>query len=343
MKILVTGATGFIGAHCVSALLKAGIEVRAMVRSEAKFANICKVHGMQATEIALGDVTDKQAVEKALAGCDGVIHTAAFVSTLKKDADKVFQTNVQGTEHVLGTAFDMGLKHIYHLSSITALYQPDARLLNGDMLAEGESETPYGKSKAKAEAYVRELQAQGCPVNITYPAGVIGPYDFTLTEPHQGIVMFLTKAAILTTTGIQFVDVRDVADTHVAMIQKKCKGQRVPLGGHYYTWRSLARMLENITGRYLPKVYVPAKALGWVGKAADMMGRFGAESLVSVINSESVQYATNWVCTDDDFFFNTLKMEYREARQTMEDAVYSLWQMGFIEKKHAGLLAAKRR
>lgn len=339
-KILVTGATGFIGAHCMVALLREGFEVRALIRNAEKFRKVLDAHGIVVDDIVIGDVTDYEVVKKALKGCDGVIHTAAMISTLKKDQDLVFDTNVNGTKYVIGGAVEAGLQHIIHVSSVTALYDVSKTYLTGD-LPFAKSDSPYGKSKAAAEEFVRGLQEKGAPVNITYPAAVIGPLDMTCTEPHQGLVLFLKNLALITSTGIQYVDVRDVADAQVSMIKKKYKGMRVTLGGHYYTWLSLARELDQITGRYLMKLYVPAKAMKWAGKAGDLMVKYGISN--GIINGESIKYATNWVCTDDTIFYKKLGMKYRDPRQTLEDAIHSLWEMGFLESREVGLLVAKSK
>ena len=122
LKILVTGATGFIGAHTIVALLREGYSVRALVRSVEKFQKVLDLHGVSVDDVVTGDVTDQEAVRKALDGCDGVIHTAAMISTQKKDQDLVYDTNVNGTRYVIGGAVDAGLQHIIHVSSVTALY-----------------------------------------------------------------------------------------------------------------------------------------------------------------------------------------------------------------------------
>ena len=96
MKILVTGATGFIGAHSMVALLREGFEVRALVRSTEKLKTVTDLHGIEIDDVVVGDVIDPEVVNKALEGCDGVIHTAAMISTQKKDADLVFCGNIYG-------------------------------------------------------------------------------------------------------------------------------------------------------------------------------------------------------------------------------------------------------
>ena len=339
LKILVTGATGFIGAHSMVALLREGFEVRALVRSTEKLKTVTDLHGIEIDDVIVGDVVDQELVNKALEGCDGVIHTAAMISTLKKDADLVFDTNVNGTKYVIGGAVEAGMKHIVHVSSVTAVYDSKQTYLTGDLPPAPPSDSPYGKSKSAAEEYVRSLQDEGAPVNITYPAAVIGPLDMTCTEPHQGLVVLLRQVALVTATGIQHVDVRDVVDAQVALIKKKCKAQRVTLGGHYFTWLSLAQALESVTGRRLMKLYAPARVMRWAGKAGDIMVKYGITN--GIVNSESIKYATNWVCTDDTFFYETLKMKYRDPKETLRDAVHSLWKFGFLESKEVGLLVAK--
>lgn len=336
MRILVTGGTGFIGSYTALALQQAGHQPRLLVRSPDKLARLMTRHGAQFDDVVSGDVTDAEAVAAALEGCDGVVHTAAFVSTNKRDEERVFATNVGGTRNVIGQAAAMGLRHIVHVSSTTAIYNPEAASLTG---AEdpADSDSPYGKSKAACERYVRELQAQGKPVSISYPAAVIGPKDPALTEPHEGLLIFLKRLGVVTSSGLQMVDVRDVARAHVAMIEQLTSPERITLGGHYYPWQELIDTLEEITGRRLRKAPIPGPLLRLLGKGGDLAMRLGAGS--TPINTEATTYATRWVCTDDVKFRELLGLAYRDYRETMRDTLYSLFESGHLSAQQIGRLA----
>jgi nucleoside-diphosphate-sugar epimerase len=336
--ILVTGATGFIGSHTAVALQAAGFRVRLLVRNRSKLQRVMAPHGASFDDVVIGDVTDADTVLQALQGCDGVIHTAAMVSTDRKDEAQVFRTNVEGTQWVIGQATELGLAHIIHVSSVTAIYDPDAEYLTGDE-PPAHNDSPYGHSKAVSEDYVRSLQECGFPITITYPAAVIGPLDPGLTEPHEGLAIFLKQVAAVTDTGVQFIDVRDLAAAHVEIIRRNISGERIMIGGHYHTWWSLIQLLEKITGRCLIKMPAPKPLLKVAGFAADWLKRNTSVHLP--VSSESMKYATGWVCTDDSKYHELLGLDFHNAEESLRDAIRSLWHAGHLSKAHVGLLAAK--
>ena len=337
-RILVTGATGFIGSHTAVALQAAGFRVRLLVRNRSKLQRVMAPHGAVFDDVVIGDVTDPDTVLQALQGCDGVVHTAAMVSTEKKDEPLVFRTNVEGTQWVIGQAAELGLRHIIHVSSITAIYDPAADYLTGDE-PPADSRSPYGHSKAVSEDYVRSLQDCGYPITVTYPAAVIGPLDPGLTEPHEGLVQYLAHVAAIAETGIQFIDVRDLANAHVEIIRRNIAGERIVIGGHYHTWWRLIQLLEHITGRCLVKLPTPTPLLKIAGFAADWLNN--NTSIRLPLSTEAVTYATGWVCTDDRKYHALLGLEFRDAEDSLRDAIRSLWHAGYLSKAHVGLLAAK--
>ena len=107
MKILVTGGTGFVGSHTAAALVSAGHQLKLLVRSEEKMHKVMQHHDIIIDDFVVGDITDTQACRKALEGCDGVVHSAAMVSTSRKDTERVFNTNM-----------DVLLTHGCHLAAV---------------------------------------------------------------------------------------------------------------------------------------------------------------------------------------------------------------------------------
>ncbi len=337
MRIMITGGTGFIGLHTARALLAAGHQVRLLVRDKDKLR---RLYGSKVTDYVLGDVTDPEAVAKALKGCDGVVHTAAMVSIDQKDAERVMATNLGGTELVVGGAAKRGFKCIVHVSSVTALYNPEAQFLN-EYSPPGSANNPYASSKVACENFVRGLQDAGQPVHITYPASVIGPDDPGFTAPHQGLKAYLASAAAVLPSGNQWVDVRDIADAHVALFEREPSAGRYPLGGHFLTWSELIDTLSAVTGRRIQKISVPGRVMLGLGRMADWMSRMRGKSLDIPVTHEAMVYATNWVRMDNSKTTAELGIQFRPVEETLADAIRYLAEEGLLSNAQAGQLAAE--
>jgi dihydroflavonol-4-reductase len=258
-----------------------------------------------------------------------------MVSTSRKDTEQVFNTNVEGTRNIIGQAVELGLKQIVHVSSITAIYNPDSASVN-EQSPPGTATSAYGRSKVSSEKFVRQLQGQGAPIVITYPTGVIGPGDPALTEPLQGLVLFLRSLAIVTTTGLQLVDVRDVADLHTQAFSGPAISDRFMLGGHYYPWQELAEALEELTGRRLRKLYFPRPVLKAIGRIVDSIKYFVDMEIPA--DSESVGYACQWVVADSSKLEQERNFSFRDGKQSLADTLLWIVESGHLDKKLIGKL-----
>ena len=134
----------------------------------------------------MGDVTDPAAVDQAVRDCEAVVHAGSVYSLDSRDAGRIRQVNVRGTDLVLGTADQAGLDPIVYVSSVAALLQPGGQTLTPDSPA-GRPPGPYLGSKAEAEGVARRYQEAGAPVVITYPGAVFGPHDPHLGEGLRGL------------------------------------------------------------------------------------------------------------------------------------------------------------
>lgn len=333
MKVFVTGGTGFIGSYTCHALLNEGHTLKLFVRNKAKAKAL---FGSKVRSVVVGDIASVDDVAKAMKGCDAAIHMAAMVSTSKDDAEKVYQTNLAAAENVLGQAVESGCKKIVHVSSITAIYNAKAKKLDHESPL-GVAKNAYGRSKVQCEKYARSLQDSGAPLHITYPASVIGPDDPGLTEPHEGLITNLFGLGLDMPSGNQYVDVRDVALAHAALLRKPLKPGRYPLGGHYITWKTLYATLERLTGRNILMLPVPGFSMRLLGRTLDVL-----KPLVDTqtpVSHEAMVYATNWVKLDNTKTETDLGISFRPFEESLIETVQWLERENYITRVQAGLLS----
>src|SRR5690606_35755991 len=142
---------------------------------------------------------------------DGVVHAAAGTPMQIASVEQLFAVNVGGVKNVVGSALALGIERIVCVSSITAIFNPDASRVTADAPLAA-SQLPYGQSKVEAEIYLRELQANGAPIAIVYPGGVIGPDDPGFSDSFKALKHRIENGfRIFGDGGMQFIDVRDLA------------------------------------------------------------------------------------------------------------------------------------
>lgn len=266
MLVSVTGGTGFVGAHSVAAIRRAGHRVRLLVRDYDTVAPALaplKVD-VGAVDVVVGDVLDRDSVHRLVRGADAVLHAASVYSFDSRRHGAMRRTNVAGTELVLAEARQAGVGRIVHVSSVGALF-PSRSALGPDSPV-GRPREVYLASKALAEMVARRHQDDGAPVVITYPPALIGPHDPKLGDQNTRLRNALRGLMPIWPTGsLPLGDVRDTAALHAALVSTKSRPYRHFGPGHHVTTRQFVRLLREVTGRSLPAVYLPARAMLPVG------------------------------------------------------------------------------
>lgn len=328
--VLLTGASGFVGIHVLQRLLQEGHRVRAFVRTPERLRQHVAMLGLDphdpSVEVATGDMTDRAAVREAAAGCDAAVHAAATFSYRRRDAEQMLRDNSLGTSTVLDAAIDAGCTSVVHVSSIAALLRPGATLDHQSPL--GVSLGPYTQSKVESERIARDRQAAGAPVVIVNPGAILGPHDPYLGESDQ-VVRDILRGRLPTWPrgGMQWVDVRDVAEVVVASLGRP--GRRYLVPGE--TVRLPHEVLRTVTGRRLPAVPMP---------------------LAAALPVLRLGYATDWpllpyavegsrlIATDTRVDFSAtveeLGVHGRSLEESMRDTVRWLVEAGHISARAAG-------
>jgi len=240
----------------VRALLKAGTEVRVLARRESDFSNLqpFKLEG------AYGDLRDTDSLRKALTGCQQLYHIAAHYALWARNPSIFYDVNVTGTANIMEAARDVGTERIVYCSTIGAIGLPPG----GGV---GTEETPvsleqmaghYKRSKYLAEQEVLKLAKAGLPVVIVNPSAPVGEGDVKPTPTGQMIVDFMKgRMPAYIETGMNIVDVDDVAAGHLLAMEKGRIGERYILGANNLMLREIFEMLSRLTGVNAPSLKLP--------------------------------------------------------------------------------------
>lgn len=255
LKAYVTGATGFIGSNLVRLLLEGGYEVKALVRPESCLDNL---QGLD-VELVSGDLNDPDLASQ-MQGCQILFHVAAHYTLWQRDRDRLYQSNVLGTRNILAAARQAGIERTVYTSSVAAIgvgrpgqvvdesYQSPVEKLVGH----------YKKSKYYAEQEAIAATNLGQDIVIVNPSTPIGPWDIKPTPTGEIILRFLRRQMpAYVNTGLNLIDVRDVARGHLLALNRGKTGQRYILGHQNLTLKEILGQLGKITGLKVPQHTIP--------------------------------------------------------------------------------------
>ncbi|PAX59758.1 hopanoid-associated sugar epimerase [Brunnivagina elsteri] len=254
-KIFITGATGFVGANLARLLTLQGYSLRALVRQNSNINNLKNLHNL---EIIKGDLNDSNLAEK-IADCKYLFHVAAHYSLWQTDKKSLYQNNVIGTQNILAAAKTAGIERTVYTSSVAAIgvgknpvdetHQSPINELIGD----------YKKSKYLAEQEAIKAANSGQNIVIVNPSTPIGPWDIKPTPTGGDIILRFLKRQMpaYINTGLNLIDVRDVAWGHLLALQKGKSGERYILGNQNLSLKQILDCLAEITNIPAPKNAIP--------------------------------------------------------------------------------------
>jgi dihydroflavonol-4-reductase len=256
MKIFVTGATGFVGHHVARELAAQGADLRLLVRKTSNLVNLEGISG----ETHIGDLSDPASIKPALEGCDALMHVAADYRLWIPDPKAMYRANVDGTRELLRLAREAGVRRVVYTSSVATMgFRSDGLIVN--------EETPvsldnmvghYKRSKFLAEQEAIAAANAGQQVIILNPTTPIGSHDSKPTPTGRIFVDFLNrKFPAYVDTGLNLVDVQEVARTHAVALEAGAPGRRYILGGENLTLKQILDKMSAITGIPSPTVQIP--------------------------------------------------------------------------------------
>jgi len=254
--ILVTGATGFIGNHVARLLLARGETLRLLVRQTSSPLSL---DGL-GSEIHVGDLRDRASLKAAVRGCRQVYHVAADYRLWSRRPRDLYETNVEGTRNLLSIAQESGVERVIYTSTVGTIGLPDDGTLGTENspVSIDDMSGHYKRSKFLAEQVAQEFAGNGFPVVIMNPTAPIGERDFRPTPTGLIIQDFLTgRMPAYLDTGLNLVDVRDVAKGHILAAERGRSGERYLLGAENLTLKQMFDHLAEITGRRAPTTKLP--------------------------------------------------------------------------------------
>lgn len=270
MRIMLTGATGFLGGHLLAQLREMGTEVCALVRSP-EIAQKLIASGVEAV---VGSIDDPQALRAALqAPTDCIFHAAADTSPWRANAARQTQTNVEGARQVLAAAINAGVRRIVHTSSVSAFGQQESVLTEFSPRLGAQSWINYERSKAIAEELVFEADAKNqIEAVVMNPAHILGPGD---TQNWARLFLLVDQGQLpgAPPGSGAFADVREVARAHLAAWQCGQRGEQFLLGGEQASFLELVQMIATELGRKPPQRPLPAVILKTLARFLDALSR----------------------------------------------------------------------
>jgi dihydroflavonol-4-reductase len=326
-KVLVTGATGFLGSSVARYLIEQGFHVRTLVRPQSNQNNLLSLD----IEKIEGDLTDSLSLKKALAGCDYLFHVAADYRLWVPNPDHMMKVNVSGTIDLVERAIQAGVKKIVYTSSVAVLGHSHTDLVN--------EETPshfndmigwYKKSKYLAEQKIKDLiHEKAYPITIVNPSTPIGPRDIKPT-PTGRIVLEAAKGHIpaYVETGLNIVHVDDVAMGHHRALMQGKIGERYILGGENWTLSDILAHIALKMGRKAPLIKLPRGPLIPLAYLAEMIAHVTKKDPILTRDGLRMARWRMWFSSEKAIQF--LGYQTRPASEALDDSIQWFSKMGYL-------------
>jgi dihydroflavonol-4-reductase len=328
-RVFITGGSGFVGSNVIRLLVEQGYQVRALVRPSSSLENL---KGLP-IELVTGDVNAPNLWQQ-MQDCHSLFHVAAHYSLWQAERDVLYQHNVLGTRNVLAAARRAGIERTVYTSSVAAIgvgasgvpvnetYQSPIQKLVGH----------YKKSKFLAEQEAKQAAQNGQQVVIVNPSTPIGPGDIKPTPTGEIILRFLRRQMpVYLETGLNFIDVRDVAHGHLLALERGKSGDRYILGHQNLPLKALLDQLSDLTGLPAPQQTVPAwipLSVAWIDE--QILTRLGKTPAVPI---DGVRMAKQFMYYDPSKALQELGLPQTPIQTALQDAVDWFISNGYVKLK----------
>jgi dihydroflavonol-4-reductase len=256
VRVFITGATGFVGGHVARQYAAEGASLRLLTRQTSRLDSLAGIDA----EMVKGDLRETENLRSALSGCDALVHVAADYRLWVRDPKHMYAANVDGTRELLKLAREVGIQRVVYTSSVATMgFKTDGTIVNEETpVALADMIGHYKRSKFLGELEAIQAAKAGQHVMILNPTTPIGPGDAKPTPTGRIIVDFLNKKfPAYVDTGLNLVDVTEVARMHIVALERGAPGERYILGGENLTLKQILDRMSAITGLPSPTRKVP--------------------------------------------------------------------------------------
>jgi len=329
MKLFVTGATGFVGGHVASMAAAQGAELRLLARGSSDTSRL-----PGGADVVVGDLREPETFASALVGCDALIHVAADYRLWVPDPAEMYKANVEGTRTLLRLAREAGVRRVVYTSSVATMgFKMDGTVVDEET-AVGEADMigHYKRSKWMAEQVAMEAARDGQEVMVLNPTTPIGSLDTKPTPTGRIVVDFLNgKFPAYVDTGLNLVDVDEIARMHLVALERGRPGERYILGGENLTLKQILDRLAAITGLKSPTMKVPhAVAMAFAFFDETLMGKMlGKEPRATV---EAVRMGRKMMFASSAKAERELGLKVMSVESALRSACAWFYKNGYVDK-----------
>jgi dihydroflavonol-4-reductase len=282
MKVLVIGATGFIGGAIARAAVEHGWQVRALRRDDRRVGAIGDLAAQGAIEWCRGDLAEPDSLADAMRGCDAVFHAAGYYPASGRNRAAQLGLARAQMEHVLYAFRSAGPGRLVYTSSLSTIGPPSepGRLANeSDVYQPGSAPGLYFDVKIMLE---QMILSAGLPAVVLCPTSVFGPGD---VKPTTGTVLIQVARGLMAfypDGQTNAIDGRDVAAAHLAAAEQGRPGERYILGGENMTFRQMLTIAAEQAGRRPPWLRLPLGLVEAAGTLGGQLGVLGSDTLRAI-------------------------------------------------------------
>lgn len=329
-RILLTGATGFLGSVTARLLHRCGYALRLLVRTGSRTDHLA---GLDA-ELFEGDLLEPTTLSAALRGIDALVHMAGDTSLDPRHHHCVWRTNVDGTVNLLSAALDAGVRRVVHTSSVAAVgstQSPTQLLDEGASWRAGKRVSCYVRSKYRAEREALSIAGRGLDLVVVNPSVVAGPGD--PRGVGSGLMLATVRGELpvfIRDGGVGVVDVREVALAHLRALERGVAGERYIVSAENRTWHELTGQLCAQAGVAAPRPIPWPIARGLASVNERLVARL-RPGLAARLNREAVDDAHRYWFVDNTRSREALGLRYRPLRETLLDTLRWALQSGRLQ------------